>query len=144
MKALSIYLFIGLSLLASCSSTSNHTEVENSRITTQSSRDTEDDMIETRVVKTDLVPKGKMKIRGLCYIEHNTEREACHNIVIQLVDQKTGEKLETVTDEIGSFSFTPNNRNPKYIEVRSQRFKLKAGKVTVHAGASLSIVIIKK
>lgn len=102
------------------------------------------EMMESRVVKTYIVSKSKMKITGLCYVEADKRREPCENITIHLIDHENEGRLETVTDEIGAFSFLPTNRNLLDIEIVSLKYKLKAGKVLVQAGSQLTIILIKK
>ena len=142
MKMISLILLLILSL-NSCASANKGKQVQQSSYPTSTWAE-DNDMIETRVVKVYVTSKNNMMVKGLCYVETKEDREPCENITLHLVDHENSERLESVTNEVGSFNFTPKDRRPRSIEVKSSRYKLKAGKVIVQAGTVLTIVLVKK
>ena len=143
MKKNLIILFILTQTLISCSSyglSGQQYSVNSNDLT----RSESSEMVETRVVKTYMVPRSRMKIEGLCFIETSSSRDTCENITLYLIDNEKKTKIETVTDEIGGFVFNSPDRSPKNIEVFSKKYKLKAGRVAVQAGSTLTIILVKK
>jgi len=141
MKAL-ILSFLVILIFTSCSSHGEKRTSEYQPQHTTRSLTEDNDMVEVRVIKTYAVSKSSMKIKGLCYVESHSDRQPCEDITLQLMGHDS--KLETMTDEIGSFSFMPLDREPKSIEVASSRYKLKAGKVSAQAGSILTVILIRK
>ncbi|MFT6071355.1 MAG: hypothetical protein ACJAT2_000537 [Bacteriovoracaceae bacterium] len=141
MKPIILILIIALSL-TSCSTNKKARNYQHS--VPDSSWPEDSDKIETRVVKVYVTSKSNMLIKGMCYIETNDNRDACEDITLHLVDLEGNDRVEAVTDSIGAFTFSPKDRRLRSIEVKSPRYKLKAGKVIVQAGAFLTIILVKK